>query len=194
MVVAGGGGNNGRLGVRAAYMLIRNLADVQGLSMKVGRQYVVFGNHSLFGHFDWANTGYSHDGVMFAYQTKTWDSYFGWFRNSETDIGQAAAVGSGAPNIAGTGGQDANRDADMFIFYNQFKMVPGMVIEPFYVYYKNQLWFGRQRGARSWHGQALEPDSSYARESDRIAQRRVRLLKRSRLSVRSNGSGRGLFR
>ncbi len=130
-------------------MLVRNLADVQGLSMKVGRQYVVFGNHSLFGHFDWANTGYSHDGVMLAYQTKTWDSYFGWFRNAETDLGQAAPVGSGAPNIAGgaatVGGAanltsgDANRDADMFIFYNQLKMVPGMVIEPFYVYYKNNL-------------------------------------------------------
>ena len=128
-------------------MLVRNLAGVQGLSMKAGRQYVIFGNHSLFGHFDWANTGYSHDGVMFAYQTKSFDSYFGWFRNSESDIAQAAAVGSGGPNIAGgtatpsgainaTAG-DANRDADMFIFYNQIKMVPGMVIEPFYVYYKN---------------------------------------------------------
>ena len=40
-----------RLGVRAAYMLVRNLAGVQGLSMKAGRQYVIFGNHSLFGHF-----------------------------------------------------------------------------------------------------------------------------------------------
>ncbi|WP_447600999.1 alginate export family protein [Nitrospira sp. Nam80] len=128
-----------RLGVRAAYMLVRNLAGVQGLSMKVGRQYVIFGNHSLFGHFDWANTGYSHDGVMFAYQTKTFDSYFGWFRNSETDIAQAAPVGSGGPNIAGTSGRDANRDADMFIFYNQYKAIPGFVIEPYYVYYKNNL-------------------------------------------------------
>ena len=67
---------NAGLGVRAAYMLVRNLAGVQGLSMKVGRQYVVFGNHSLFGHFDWANTGYSHDGVMFAYQTKSLGQLF----------------------------------------------------------------------------------------------------------------------
>jgi hypothetical protein len=37
---AGGSGNGGRLGVRAAYMLIRNVADIQGLSLKVGRQYV----------------------------------------------------------------------------------------------------------------------------------------------------------
>ena len=56
-------------------MLVRNLAGFQGLSMKAGRQYVVFGNQSLFGAFDWSNTGYSHDGVMFQYSTKAWDSY-----------------------------------------------------------------------------------------------------------------------
>jgi hypothetical protein len=128
-----------RLGVRAAYVLVRNLAGVQGLSMKVGRQYVIFGNHSLFGHFDWANTGYSHDGVMFAYQTKAWDTYLGWFRNSESDIAQAAPVGSLAGNVAGQNvGNDGNRDADMFIFYNQIKSVPGFLIEPFYVLYSNR--------------------------------------------------------
>ena len=139
--VAGGGGNNGRLGVRAAYMLIRNFAGIQGLSVKAGRQYVVFGSHSLFGHFDWANTGYSHDGVMLQYSTKAWDTYFGWLRNSEGDLGQASAVGSGAPNIVGgnAGQQDANADANLFIFYNQIKSVPGFLIEPYYVYYKNGL-------------------------------------------------------
>jgi len=140
--VAGGGGNNGRLGVRAAYMLVRNLGGVQGLSIKAGRQYVIFGNHSLFGHFDWANTGYSHDGVMLSYSTKTFDSYLGWFRNSESDIGQAAPVGSGQNNLANGGSGtlnngSANIDADMIIFYNQLKSIPGFLIEPFYVYYKN---------------------------------------------------------
>ena len=102
--VVGGGGNNGRLGVRAAYMLIRNFAGVQGLSVKAGRQYVIFGNHSMFGHFDWANTGYSHDGIMLQYSTKAWDVYAGWFRNSETDIGQAAPVGSGQNNLTTSSG------------------------------------------------------------------------------------------
>src|SRR5689334_18614105 len=106
--VTGGGGNSGTLGVRAAYMLVRNFAGVQGLSVKAGRQYVIFGNHSLFGHFDWANTGYSHDGVMLQYSTKALDSYFGWFRNSESDIGQAAPVGSGQNNLAGLDGSTLN--------------------------------------------------------------------------------------
>jgi hypothetical protein len=137
--VAGGGGNNGRLGVRAAYMLIRNFAGVQGLSVKAGRQYVIFGNHSLFGHFDWANTGYSHDGIMLQYSTKAWDTYLGWFRNSESDIGQAAPVGSGQNNLGGAvNGGTANKDADMYIFYNQIKSVPGFLIEPYYVLYSNR--------------------------------------------------------
>ena len=130
-------GNGGRLGVRAAYMLIRNFAGIQGFSVKAGRQYVIFGNHSLFGHFDWANTGYSHDGIMLQYSTKSFDSYFGWFRNSESDLSQAAPVGSLTPPVNGSGSIDANRDADMFIFYNQIKSVPGFLIEPYYVYYKN---------------------------------------------------------
>ncbi len=130
---------NCRLGVRAAYVLIRNLGGVQGLSVKAGRQYVIFGNHSLFGHFDWANTGYSHDGVMFSYQTKNVDSYLGWFRNSETDLTQGTAVGSGAGNIITTTNRDGSADVDMFIFYNQIKSVPGFLIEPYYVLYINNL-------------------------------------------------------
>ena len=149
---------NCTLGVRAAYMLVRNLGGVQGLSMKAGRQYVIFGNHSLFGHFDWANTGYSHDGVMFSYSTKAWDTYLGWFRNSETDLLQASPVGSAGSNIAGcnttnaasppgtnctaanrAGTPDGGGDADMFIFYNQIKNVPGFLFEPYYVLYINNL-------------------------------------------------------
>ena len=153
---------NCTLGVRAAYVLVRNLGGVQGLSMKAGRQYVIFGNHSLFGHFDWANTGYSHDGIMFNYSTKAFDSYLGWFRNSETDLGQAAPVGSLGANIGGcnaaagigtgaagtctngvagsrTNTPDSGGDADMFIFYNQIKSIPGMLIEPYYVLYMNGL-------------------------------------------------------
>lgn len=138
-----------RLGVRAAYVLVRNFAGVQGLSMKAGRQYVIFGNHSLFGHFDWANTGYSHDGIMFNYSAnKNFESWLGWFRNSETDLAQGSPVGSGGSNIAGgpagaagdaAGTADAGRDVDMFIFYNQLKSIPGILFEPYYVLYINQL-------------------------------------------------------
>ncbi|MBM4119996.1 MAG: hypothetical protein FJ248_03725 [Nitrospira sp.] len=133
------GGTANRLGVRAAYVLVRNLGGIQGLSMKAGRQYVIFGNHSLFGHFDWANTGFSHDGLMFSYETKAVTSYLGWFREAESDIRSGAPVGSLAANVVTntTTGRDGQADADLFIFYNQIKSVPGFLIEPYYVLYVN---------------------------------------------------------
>lgn len=137
---ANGGGNCGTLGVRAAYMLVRNFAGIQDLSVKAGRQYVVFGNQSLFGAFDWSNTGFSHDGVMLQYSTKAWDSYAGWFRTSESDLGQAVPVGSLGPNIGPSpvNNGSANQDSDIVIFYNQIKSVPGFIIEPYYFLYSNR--------------------------------------------------------
>ena len=130
--------NHGQVGVRAAYMLVRNFAGVQGLSVKAGRQYVIFGNHSLFGHFDWANTGFSHDGIMLNYSTKSFDTYLGWFRTSEGDMNQGTPVGSistGTGTNVSTSGR--GNDSDMLIFYNQIKSIPGFLIEPYYIGYRN---------------------------------------------------------
>lgn len=134
------------LGIRAGYMLIRNFAGVQGLGIKAGRQYLVFGDQSLLGHFDWANTGFSFDGIMAQYGTGFMDSSFGWFRLAETDLPQGAALGSGGPNINPVTGlpvtgqaRNAHGDVDMLVLYNQIKVVPWSLIEPFYIYYKNNL-------------------------------------------------------
>ncbi len=113
----------------------------------------MFGNQSLFGAFDWSNTGFSHDGVMLQYSTKAWDSYAGWFRTSESDLGQAAPAGGLAPNLPVAGSPNptlnngsANIDSDMFIFYNQFNSVPGFLIEPYYVLYSNRYNSADNRG------------------------------------------------
>jgi hypothetical protein len=128
------------LGIRAGYMLIRNFAGVKGLGLKAGRQYLVFGDQSLLGHFDWANTGFSFDGIRTDYNTEFMDSSFGWFRLAETDLPQGAPLGSGGPNLSQSGqAKNANGDVDMLVFYNQIKTVPWAMIEPFYIYYKNNL-------------------------------------------------------
>ncbi len=128
------------LGIRAGYMLIRNFAGVKGLGLKAGRQYLVFGDQSLLGHFDWANTGFSFDGIRTDYNTEFMDSSFGWFRLAETDLPQGAPLGSGGPNLSQSGqAKNANGDVDMLVFYNQIKTVPWALIEPFYIYYKNNL-------------------------------------------------------
>jgi len=153
---ANGWGNGSGLGVRAAYMLVRNFAGIQNLSVKAGRQYVVFGNQSLFGTFDYSNTGFSFDGVMLQYSTNAWDSSAGWFRTSESDLGQGAPAGGLAPNLPVQGSPNptlnngsANIDSDLFIFYNQFKSVPGFIIEPYYMLYSNRY------NSADWRAQGL---------------------------------------
>jgi len=132
------GVSNCVLGVRAAYMLVRNLAGVEGLSMKAGRQYVIFGNHSLLGHFDWANTGFSHDGVMFQYSTKPVDIWAGLFRESDLNVSQAASTGSFS-NCAGAGALNcsSHQNSTLGVVYTQVKSLPGFVLEPHYLLYMN---------------------------------------------------------
>ena len=55
-------GTGGTLFARQAFMLVRNFL-VPNLTVKAGRQLVVWGNHRMFGHFDWNNVGWSHDGL-----------------------------------------------------------------------------------------------------------------------------------
>ena len=147
-----GFGNGGVLGVRAGYMLIRNFAGIENLSVKAGRQYIVFGSHSIFGAFDWSNTGFSFDGIMLQYSTKAWDSNVGWFRTSESDLAQGSPLGALTTNIPVAGSSNptlnngsANTDSDVFIFYNQIKSVPGFVIEPYYILYSNRYNSGDNR-------------------------------------------------
>ena len=187
---AGGGGNNGdplthtcgatpntggrstcSLGLRAGYMLVRNFAGIKGLGLKAGRQYLVLGDQSLFGHFDWSNTGFSFDGIMTQYSTNVVDSQFGWFRIAETDLFQGAPLGSGQPNIGGTGqAGNAAGDVDLFVFYNQIKTVPGFLIEPFYMYYKNNLGAGDVSGQGL--GTAKHGDQTRHTIGGRIAMRK----------------------
>lgn len=136
------------LGVRAAYMLVRNLGGIQGLSMKAGRQYVIFGAHSLLGHFDWANTGFSHDGFMFQYSTKPIDIYAGIFREADTNIGQDASTGSfNNCSAAGNVSCQSKQNATMGVIYTQIKSVPGFIIEPHYMLFMNGLSAGNATSA-----------------------------------------------
>jgi hypothetical protein len=50
-------------------MLVRNFL-VPRLTVKAGRQLVVWGNHRMMGHFDWNNVGWSHGGLTGGAQTR----------------------------------------------------------------------------------------------------------------------------
>lgn len=92
------------LGIRQAYILIRNLG-VDGLSMKAGRQLIVMGNQRLFGAFDWNNIGFSFDGVTLQYSRKMYELYGGWVRLADTEANAAnSSCGTGTTSCAGGGG------------------------------------------------------------------------------------------
>ena len=132
---AGGAGNNASdsLFVRQAFMLIRN-AGMQNLSLKAGRQLIVFGNHRLFGHFDWAQVGFAFDGFTFNYSAKGWNTVGGWLRVAEGGHGAAAS----APGFSSaTTGTNASDDADIFFIYNTLKPMKGLSVEPYWIYLIN---------------------------------------------------------
>ena len=73
---------SGTLFARQAFMLVRNFL-VPNLTVKVGRQLVVWGNHRMFGHFDWNNVGWTHDGITTNYKlSKTATLQVGWLRTA----------------------------------------------------------------------------------------------------------------
>jgi Alginate export len=128
-------GNAGELFTRQAWIMIRNIG-IEGLSLKAGRQLVVMGNHRLFGHFDWANTGFSHDGITFQYNQPMYEIWGGWIRVADLDAG---AAGPGAGVVApGQTAANANSDANMTFLRLAFKPMKGLAIEPLWVYFDNK--------------------------------------------------------
>jgi len=120
---------------RQAWIMIRNLG-VDGLSLKAGRQLVVMGNHRLFGHFDWANTGFSHDGITFQYNQPMYEIWGGWIRVADLDPGlNNPTAGVVAPGVAGA---NASADADMTFLRLAYKPMKGLAIEPLWVYFDNK--------------------------------------------------------
>ncbi len=130
--------------IRQAYVLLRDVG-VENLDFKLGRQLIVFGNHRLFGHFDWANTGFSHDGIMFRYAPqKALAVQGGWFRPSEGDFNSGPAAGNpdmfplavpGADGPSAGAAVDAEDDTDFFLLRADWKPMKGLSIEPMWVYF-----------------------------------------------------------
>ena len=125
-------GTNGNLFARQAYMLVRNFL-MPNLTIKAGRQLVVWGNHRMFGHFDWNNVGWTHDGLTANYKLgKTTNLQVGWLRTAERNC-----TGPTTGNcIGGTqvGGVDATDDGNV-VYVRAPMKVAGVVLEPTYIWH-----------------------------------------------------------
>ncbi len=123
-----GAGNPGNasadLFLRQGFMLVRNFL-MPNLTLKAGRQLMVWGNHRIFGHFDWNNVGFSFDGVTMRYNHATVPVELGWLRVAE---------GNCVQNAGGcTTGKASQGDGD--ILFLRLPMKFGSVaIEPAYIY------------------------------------------------------------
>ncbi len=120
---------DGNIFARQAFMLVRNFL-VPNLTIKAGRQLVVWGNHRMFGHFDWNNRGWSHDGLTANYQLgKGASLQVGWLRTDEQDCANATAGGCNAGST-----NKATDDADL-VYVRAPMKVAGLVLEPTYIWH-----------------------------------------------------------
>lgn len=119
-------GTGSDLFLRQGFMLIRNLV-VPNLSMKAGRQLMVWGNHRIFGHFDWNNVGFAFDGVTFRYDHATVPAEFGWLRVAEGNCTNNTGACTTATPSADT------YDGDIFFVRLPMKF-SGVAIEPAWIW------------------------------------------------------------
>ena len=130
---------------RQGFMLVRNFL-VPNLTLKAGRQLVVWGNHRIFGHFDWNNVGFAFDGITLRYNHAKFPVELGWLVVRE---GNCAASGggcgratttTGVPTAAANGGATAG-DANI-LFVRVPMKISGIAIEPAYIYEEGGLGAG----------------------------------------------------
>ena len=128
-------GTNGTLFARQAFMLVRNFL-VPNLTIKAGRQLVVWGNHRMFGHFDWNNVGWSHDGLTANYKlSKSTTLQVGWLRTAERNCG-GPTTGNCIGNARDANGNFVDATDDGNVVYVRAPMkVAGVVLEPTYIWH-----------------------------------------------------------
>ena len=134
-------GTAGTIFARQGFMLIRNFL-VPNLTVKAGRQLVVWGNHRMFGHFDWNNVGWAHDGLTANYKiSKTASFQVGWLRTAERNCATTSSDGDRhrQPRAGGciggnAGSPTATNDGDVLYVRAPMKVM-GLVLEPAYIWH-----------------------------------------------------------
>jgi len=125
--VSGAGNPNGtdtQLFLRQGFMLVRNFL-MPNLTLKAGRQLMVWGNHRIFGHFDWNNVGFAFDGVTMRYNHATVPVELGWLRVAE---------GNCVSNAGGCATGKAHKGDGDILFLRLPMKFGSVAVEPAYIY------------------------------------------------------------
>src|SRR5437867_36472 len=114
--------------IHQAYIQLKNVL-VPGLSAKIDRQEIFFGDHRLFGNFNWSQIGNSFDGVRLTHSMPIADVDLFWARIDDTET-------TGANNgvIFNTSGSltKGTYDQNIYGLYVTLKAVPNWTLEPYY--------------------------------------------------------------
>ena len=118
------------------YILVKNVLT-PGLSLKLGRQEIIFGDHRLFGHFGWSQVGNSFDAVRSTWASKMADVDLFWARIIDTEVSAGCAAGNANCSgviFTGAGARSATSDQDIYGAYVTLKPVANWTVEPYYFF------------------------------------------------------------
>src|SRR3989449_5925968 len=97
--VASANGDTTGVDLHQGYILLKNVL-VSGLSVKAGRQEIIFGDHRLFGNFGWSQVGNSFDAVRLTHSMPIGDVDLFWARIADTETG-AGCITAGFGSCSG---------------------------------------------------------------------------------------------
>src|SRR5438132_3135201 len=135
--VASANGDTTGVDLHQGYLLLKNVL-VSGLSVKAGRQEIIFGDHRLFGNFGWSQVGNSFDAVVITHSMPIGDVDLFWARIADTETG-AGCITAGFGSCSGviftgnnaTGRGTATTDQDVYGLYVTLKAIPNWTVEPY---------------------------------------------------------------
>ncbi|MCR4320377.1 MAG: alginate export family protein [Candidatus Brocadiaceae bacterium] len=120
---------NNRIDIHQGYFDIKKLFDLP-LTVRVGRQEIIWGDHRVIGNFVWSNVGRVFDGGRFMWDT---DAIHAEAFAVKTD--EDGFTTSDFPGVDSSGGSDEAVYAGMFAFK---KLVPGALLELMYIQKNDQ--------------------------------------------------------
>lgn len=126
--------NSNGVDLHQGYIQLKNVL-VPGLSLKAGRQEIIFGDHRLFGNFGWSQIGNSFDGVRMTHSTQSADLDLFWARIADQFATAASAAGQPAilfPGASANGGPQATGNQDIYGAYLTLKPAKNWTVEPYY--------------------------------------------------------------
>jgi hypothetical protein len=124
--------NSTGVDLHQGYINIKNILT-PGLSAKLGRQEIIFGDHRLFGNFNWSQIGNSFDAARLTYSIPVVDLDLFWARIADTEATGAnnGVIFNTTANTKGT------TDQDIYGAYVTMKPAPSWTIEPYYFLLKD---------------------------------------------------------